>query len=725
MRSSVHRSSCLLAAAVITFVAAAPSHAAAKDAPLVITVAAGKTDRVNTPVSLPLGKLSLPVGDLELFEWSKPKVPNGNTIKLLRATTIPVPCQVDPGPPRRLCWILPGRTPAGTTRTFVLTGAKIARIGGVSITKDAKALDISIGKVKVLRYNHAVVPVPKGVDPRYARGAFIHPLWSPDGQMLTDSRPKDHYHHLGLWHPWTGSKFEGRKTDFWDLRQGKGTVRFAKFLATASGPVFGGFTALQEHVVLNAKGGPKVALNESFSVMAWKLKKDPDGFLLDFVSTQRCASDSPLELAKYRYGGFGFRGNPQWGYKNSNYLTSEGKTRKDGHATRARWCIIHGRAKEGPAGVIFMSHPGNHAHPEPMRIWNDRPEIFFNFCPVQKAPWTLKPGSDYVFRYRAYAFKGTVTAEDAERLWQDFANPPQATVTTARPVIRTHTRHSVTPTAGAVPTAADRKPIVKNPFFILDNGAGRGKLSAKDQAKLLKDAGADGIGFSGTRGVPEMIAALEAAGLKMHVNYLGANVGAKGAKYDPALPAAIKAMGAHGATVWLYVRGARSDDKAAEARAIKVIRDVADLAAAAKLRVALYPHAGFYIQRFDHALDIAEKVDRKNVGVTFNLCHWLQVQRKDDIAAVLKRAMTLKRLFVVTICGADTAGKGWNKLIQTLDKGTFDNTKLLKLLRGLGYGGPIGLQCYGIRGDFRENLKRSMAAWRKIDAAAGPEKKGS
>ena len=484
MKSAVYCCRCLLAAAVVVLAAAAMSHAAAADAKklsIIITVEAGKTDRVNTPVSLLLGKVSLPAGDLELRErgkdhtiespniktvkWRGGKMivlPNGGTGQVLIATPIPFRCQVDPGPPRRLCWVLPGRTPAGKTRTFVLTVAKIATIDAVSITKDEKVLEMSIGKAKVLRYNHAVVPVPKGVNPRYARGAYIHPLWSPDGQALTGSRPGDHYHHLGLWHPWTGSKFEGRKVNFWDLRRGLGTVRFAKFLATASGPVFGSFTALQEHVVLKAKGGTKVALNDTFSVTAWNLNgwflgKVPDAFLVDFVSTQRCASDSPLELAKYRYGGFGFRGNPQWGYKNSNYLTSEGKKRKDGHATRARWCIIHGRAKEGPAGVIFMSHPANHAHPEPMRIWDERPEIFFNFCPIQKAPWTLKPGNDYVFRYRAYAFKGTVTAEDAERLWQDFANPPRATVATVvnpPPKIRVHTRHGVTPIAGATPTGA-------------------------------------------------------------------------------------------------------------------------------------------------------------------------------------------------------------------------------------------------------------------------------
>ena len=438
MMSSTTYCNGLIAAAVWTVVWAVPS-AAAGALPLIITVEAGKTDRVDTPVSLELAK-ALPVP--EAVQLQEVPIAQGG-----KSVAVAVPCQLDAGPPRRLSWILSGKTPAGAMRTFILSAGKGGKAVGVTVTKDAKVLDIAIGKAKVLRYNHAIVPPPAGTDPKYKRSGFIHPLWSPDGQVLTQIHPKDHYHHVGLWHPWTNTKFEGKKLDFWNLRAGQGTVRFAKFLATASGPVFGEFSALQEHVALKAAGGPKVALNDTFSVRAWKLNAAPDGFLLDFVSSQRCASDSPLELAKYRYGGFGFRGNAAWGYANSNYLTSEGKKRKDGHATTARWCIIHGTTKQGPAGVLFMSHPANHAHPEPMRIWNDRPEIFFNFCPIQKAAWTLKPGNDYVFRYRAYAFKGKLTADEAERLWQDFANPPQAkaapltfrTSTPDTPVIHYHT----------------------------------------------------------------------------------------------------------------------------------------------------------------------------------------------------------------------------------------------------------------------------------------------
>ena len=62
----------------------------------------------------------------------------------------------------------------------------------------------------------------------------------------------------------------------------------------------------------------------------------------------------------------------------------------------------------------------------------------------------------------------------------------------------------------------------------------------------------------------------------------------------------------------------------------------------------------------------------------------------------------------------DTKSMGWNRLIQTLDRGDFPMDKLMSLLGRLGYDGPIGLQCYAVQGDMRENLKRSIGAWQKL-----------
>ena len=36
---------------------------------------------------------------------------------------------------------------------------------------------------------------------------------------------------------------------------------------------------------------------------------------------------------------------------------------------------------------------------------------------------------------------------------------------------------------------------------------------------------------------------------------------------------------------------------------------------------------------------MAKEVDRKNVGVTFNLCHWLKVKDKANVETRLREAM--------------------------------------------------------------------------------------
>ena len=98
---------------------------------------------------------------------------------------------------------------------------------------------------------------------------------------------------MGLWGPWTHTEFKGKPVDFWNLKAGMGTVRFAGFASQASGPVFGEFQAKQEHVVLNQPGGEKVALNENLHVRVWSLGgPDAKAYILDYVSTQRCASTS-------------------------------------------------------------------------------------------------------------------------------------------------------------------------------------------------------------------------------------------------------------------------------------------------------------------------------------------------------------------------------------------------------------------------------------------------
>lgn len=297
----------------------------------------------------------------------------------------------------------------------------------MSATDDGQALTLKIGGAEVLSFRHAPLPPPPGASALFARGGFIHPLRTPSGQTLTAIHPADHIHHMGLWNPWTATQHDGRKTDYWNLAAGQGTVRFVKFAAVTNEPDAAGFTARLDFVDLKAPGGERVTLHEDQSVRLARVPEGlPQGFLIHFSSYQWCATDKPFEVSQYRYGGIGFRARTDWNKTNSDYLTDTGKNRADGNATRARWTRIQGTVDGKTCGLLMMSHPANFNHPEPIRIWppNDHNGmVFFNFNPAQDRAWTLEPGQRYLRRYAIFTYDGELTPAQAETLWQHSVGP--------------------------------------------------------------------------------------------------------------------------------------------------------------------------------------------------------------------------------------------------------------------------------------------------------------
>lgn len=413
--------SSLVTALVLAPAVAWPSESPAPaDILATFTVHAGSYDRLHTPVWIPLNDLELPEDGVALRE-------------VVGEEHVPTPVRLAPGPTPGLCWILNGSTPAGGRRTFELVARDAEPPGDAAVEVESTdgVLTVKVRGRPVVRYQGAPIPAPPGASPLYARGGFIHPIWSPSGAVLTRIQPPDHYHHVGLWNPWTRTEFEGRQIDFWNLAEGQGTVRVEDVLSTIADAVFGGFDARHEHVDLLAPGGPKVALEEDWQVGAWDTGMD-GAFLVDFVSTLRCATPSPLTILAYRYQGFGFRATAAWDDETATLLTSEGHDKSDANATRARWCDVRGPVDHGEAGILFMSHPENRDHPELLRIWpvganEGKENVFVNFNPAQDRDWTLEPGRTYTLRYRMLVHDGTVSPARAEQHWKDFAHPPRVT----------------------------------------------------------------------------------------------------------------------------------------------------------------------------------------------------------------------------------------------------------------------------------------------------------
>jgi len=255
-------------------------------------------------------------------------------------------------------------------------------------------------------------------------------------------------------------------------------------------------------------------------------------------------------------------------------------------------------------------------------------------------------------------------------------------------------------------------PTLPYPFFAMDTATGR-NLPPEQQVALVKELGYAGIACDIAQ-MPAMLTAADDAKVRIFAVYVGGNVDEGKPKYDPRLPDVIRSLKGRDAFVWLFLTGGKPSGAERDEQAVALLREAADLAAQSGLRVSLYPHAGFYVERVEDALRLAEKADRPNVSVTFNLCHFLKVDDEKNLDAVLEKARP--RLSLVTINGADRGGKDWDTLIQTLDRGTFDNARLLKRLRALDYKGPVGFQGYAIKADPREMLERTMKAWRAFEA---------
>jgi len=261
---------------------------------------------------------------------------------------------------------------------------------------------------------------------------------------------------------------------------------------------------------------------------------------------------------------------------------------------------------------------------------------------------------------------------------------------------------------------------VTNPFYAMDTSFARPGLTTDQQFDLVKDLGYAGVAW--TQEPLEKLSAnlqkIEQRGLKMFTIYCGANVTPTGElKLPPELPKLMTLLKGHGTVIWLHIGGKGPDfaKLTPQDPLVTSLRSAADMAKQNDLRIAIYPHFGEWTAHFGDATQLAKVVDHDRFGVTFNLCHTLAVGDEAKIPALLDSAKD--KLFTATICGADT-GAQWGRLIQTLDKGTFDNAALLRKLHQIGFAGPIGFQGFGINADARSILTPTMNAWKKLISQA-------
>lgn len=248
-------------------------------------------------------------------------------------------------------------------------------------------------------------------------------------------------------------------------------------------------------------------------------------------------------------------------------------------------------------------------------------------------------------------------------------------------------------------------------FYPFENGVKYSSVA--EGAREMKKMGYAGVGSVHANVLEGFLKEFDAVGLKVFSIYVGGKVGAESYAYDASVTKAIRMLKGRDAIVELYVHKEKgSTDK----QAVAFVKEIAAEAGKNGLRVILYPHSNMHVETVGDAVRIAKASECENVGVAFNLCHFLKIEPESDWRKALTDAKPL--LWSVSTCGADVGGKDWASLIQPLDVGSFDQAAFLKHLREIGYAGDVGIQCYGIKIPSKEHLPRSLAAWSRHLAAS-------
>jgi sugar phosphate isomerase/epimerase len=259
------------------------------------------------------------------------------------------------------------------------------------------------------------------------------------------------------------------------------------------------------------------------------------------------------------------------------------------------------------------------------------------------------------------------------------------------------------------------------PFFAMDNGVGRGVWTPAQQASTLRELGFDGISYNYTNvaDLKVWLAELRRQELKLYALYFP--VALQGtAPLPDGFAEAVDLLRGSGTALWMLIP-AKSRPAGYEAMAVERVREVADLAADAGLRVVLYPHVQCVPATAEEAFSLIEQAARANVALTVNLSHELAAGNGARLTEIVRHVAP--RLAMVSINGAmDEPGPLWKNYIRVLGEGDHDVAGLLRTLRDVDYGGPVGLQSYGIEGEPRDNLAASMRAWKALTEESSRER---
>ena len=338
-----------------------------------------------------------------------------------------IPVQFEPHVPGvrpvRLWWLMP-KGPAGERRFRLAAGGEGPGPGlGNHYDVERRQVNVLEGSTRVLRYNHGSVPVPEGTHPHFAagesyeRGDYIHPLYGPHGEQLTEDYPKDHPHHRGVWWSWPVTRWKDQVADIWAV------------VGVWSRPV----------VPCRWTVGRVCATVAAENV--WKFGKEEQPIAREevliraFQQTEGCRFvDVEVRLTALA-DGVAIGGRPKRGYGGFSLRAAPCEERQitlhadpEDASPRRAWIDYSGvfAGGRGKSGVALFEHVTNPDYPNPLHEYPGCNCVMPAYPAAREVP--LSKDKPLVLKHRLWIHTGGPDESKLADVWTVYANPPKVTI---------------------------------------------------------------------------------------------------------------------------------------------------------------------------------------------------------------------------------------------------------------------------------------------------------
>jgi sugar phosphate isomerase/epimerase len=176
-----------------------------------------------------------------------------------------------------------------------------------------------------------------------------------------------------------------------------------------------------------------------------------------------------------------------------------------------------------------------------------------------------------------------------------------------------------------------------------------------------------------------------------------------------------------GSTVQLAVQtaaaGLQPSDREGDGPVSAWLQPALEIARRREIRILLYNHLSFWIEKTGDAVRLCKKLKHPNLGIVFCGYHWYAVEGA-GLGPLLTEA--LPYLEQVNLSGSRRSPLGFGRVatIEPLDTGELDNFAIVALLNRIGYGGMLGYLGWDEGGDPFHKLERSLHAMKGMRSRA-------